>query len=167
MYELPFGRGKKFGGDILRALDYVIGGIQLNAIFRAQSGNPFDVRFNNALVNVSGDPYTGQTTPYLRFGAFSTPVSGIGNLARNSLRSPSTRQLNLGLTKNFGITERAKIQFRAEAFNVFNSIQYAIPSTNLSDTFINNNGFTTSFGYISGTSPYSNRQLQFGLRLEF
>lgn len=162
IYELPFGRNRKYGSNISRALDFFAGGLQFNAIFRAQSGNPFDVRVNNRLVNVTGDPYTGQNGAFLNRGSFSTVSTGVGNLERNSLRSPSTRQLNIGLLKNFAINDRAKIQFRAEAFNVFNTLQFGNPNTD----FNNTNSFN-GFGTIRGTAPFSNRQLQFGLRLEF
>ncbi len=163
IYELPYGRGRQFGSEIPRAVDYLIGGWQVNAIFRAQSGSPFDIRLNNALVNITGDPYTGNFFPYLNRTAFSAPTAGtLGTLERNSLRSPSTHQLNIGITKNFGIYERAKIQFRAEAFNVFNTIQAGTPNTDL-----NNADTLGGFGTIRGTAPFTNRQLQFGLRLEF
>ncbi|MGI8788213.1 MAG: carboxypeptidase regulatory-like domain-containing protein [Pyrinomonadaceae bacterium] len=164
IYELPFGRGRKYGSSIPKPLDYVIGGVQINAIFRAQSGNPFDVRVNNRLVDLVGDPYAGQNGRYLNLSAFraATTTNGFGSLARNALRSPSTNQLNLGLTKNFAITEAAKIQFRAEAFNVFNTLQFGTPNTDL-----NNTNSVNGFGIITGTSPFSNRQLQFGLRLDF
>jgi len=164
VYELPYGRGKQFGSDIPKALDYVIGGWTLNSIFRAQSGNPFDVRFNNRLANVSGNPYTknGNNTPYLYRSAFFDPGTGLGNLARNSLRSPSTYQWNLGISKDFGITETIKVQFRTEAFNILNNIQWSSPNTD-----VNNLNALNGFGTIRGTSPYSNRQIQFGLRLQF
>ncbi len=162
IYELPFGRGRQFGSDIPRALDFLIGGLQLNAIFRAQSGNPFDVRVNNRLVNVTGDPYTGQNGTFLNRSAFSPVTTGFGSLERNSLRSPSTRQLNVGLMKNFAITDRAKVQFRAEAFNVFNTLQFGTPNTDFNNTNTEN-----GFGTIRSIAPFSNRQLQFGLRLEF
>jgi hypothetical protein len=157
-----FGRGRRYGSDIPRALDYVIGGLQLNAIFRAQSGSPFDVRVNNRLVNVTGNPYGGPNGQYLNRSAFSAVTTGFGSLERNGLRSPATKQLNLGLMKNFAVTERAKIQFRAEAFNVFNTLQFGIPNTDLNNTSISN-----GFGTITSIVPFSNRQLQFGLRLEF
>jgi len=160
VYELPFGRGRQFGTDIPKALDYLIGGLQFNGIFRIQSGNPFDIRVNNRLVNVTGDPYNADGS--LIRSAFSVPTSGIGNLERNSLRSPSTYQLNLGLLKNFNFTETAKLQFRAEAFNLTNKTQLGTPETNF-----NNTNTISGFGIIRGTSPFSNRQLQFGLRLEF
>ena len=144
-----------FGGN-----DPWLGGWQVNAIFRAQSGNAFDVRYNNRLANVTGDPYSGNGTsnPFLNTASFSSPATGLGNLERNSLRSPATQQLNLGIAKNFSFTERAKLQFRAEAFNVFNHIQWNTPDTN---------PFSGTFGRINSTAPSSNRQLQFGLRLEF
>jgi hypothetical protein len=164
VYELPYGRGRQFGSDIPKALDLLIGGWQINGIFRAQSGNPFDVRVNNALVNVTGDPYTNDGSGrYLNRSAFSpAPAGTIGNLERNSLRSPATYQLNFGLLKNFNFTETAKLQFRAEAFNILNKTQLSNPNTDYNNTNTQN-----GFGIIRGTSPFSNRQLQFGLRLEF
>jgi len=162
VYELPYGRGRQFGSDIPKALDYVIGGWTLNSIFRAQSGNPFDVRNNNRLVNLVGDPYTGNKSPYLNRTAFQAVATGLGNLERNSLRSPSTYQWNLGISKNFGITERVRVQFRTEAFNILNNIQWGSPNTDL-----NNSSTFNGFGTIRGTAPYTNRQIQFGLRLEF
>lgn len=164
VYEFPWGRGRTYGGDMPKALDYLLGGWTLNAIFRAQSGNPFDVRVNGRLVSVSGDPYTGNSnhTPYLNRAAFTPTPTGFGNLQRNSLRSPATNQLNLGLSKDFRFNERFKLQFRGEAFNVFNHIQWGTPNTDY-----NNTSTTDGFGTIRSTAPYSNRQLQFGLRLEF
>lgn len=164
VYELPYGRNRQFGSDIPKALDLLIGGWQINGIFRYQSGNPFDIRVNNALVNVTGDPYTqNNDSVFLNRSAFTPAAAGtIGNLERNSLRSPSTYQLNFGLLKNFNFTETAKLQFRAEAFNILNQTQLGTPNTNYNDT-----NSVNGFGIIRGTSPFSNRQLQFGLRLEF
>ncbi|MBS1792579.1 MAG: TonB-dependent receptor [Acidobacteria bacterium] len=164
VYELPYGRGRQFGSDIPKALDYVIGGWTLNSIFRAQSGNPFDVRNNNRLVNLTGDPYTGNSnhTPYLNRSAFTPVSTGLGTLERNSLRSPATYQWNLGISKDFKIAELFKIQFRTEAFNILNNIQWGTPNTDL-----NNSSTFNGFGTIRGTAPYTNRQIQFGLRLEF
>jgi hypothetical protein len=165
VYELPYGRGRQWGADIPKALDYVIGGWTLNTIFRAQSGNPFDVRFNNRIANVSGEPYTGNETnnPYLQRSAFSDPGTGnIGNLGRNSLRSPATYDWNLGLSKDFRFTETMKLQFRTEMFHVLNNIQWGSPNTD-----VNNGDPLNGFGTIRSTVPYSNRQIQFGLRFEF
>lgn len=166
VYEIPFGRGRKYGTDISRVTNFLIGGWQLNGIFRAQSGNPFDVRYNNRLVNVNGDPYGDTDNRFLNPSAFTAVSTGVGNLERNSLRSPATYQLNFGLLKDFNFTDRAKLQFRAEAFNIFNTIQFGNPQSGF--TTVNNVVVTDSnFGIIRSISPYSNRQLQFGARLEF
>lgn len=165
LWEIPYGRGRTYGSDIPKALDYVIGGWSLNGIFRAQSGSAFDVRDGNGrLVNLTGDPYTGRDDkrPYLDLNSFSAAATGLGSLERNSLRSPATNQLNLGLSKDFRFTESIKLQFRMEAFNIFNTIQWGTPNTNIGDA---NPLF--GFGTIRGTTPFSNRQLQFGGRVQF
>lgn len=164
VYEIPFGRGRQFGGDIPRALDYVIGGWQLNTIFRAQSGQTFDVRRNGVRVDLISDPYASTFSGrYLnRFAFADAPTGRFGTLERNGLRSPATYQLNLGLTKNFGIWEKVKAQFRAEFFNLFNSPQLGVPNTDLGNT-----DPVFGFGTIRSTQAFSNRQIQLGVRLEF
>jgi hypothetical protein len=166
--DIPFGRGRAFGSNIPRVVDVILGGWQLNGIFRAQSGQPFDVRRNGVRVDLVGEPYTGNDFPYLNFASFKeAPAGRFGNLERNSLRSPSTRQLNLGLTKNFG-NERVKAQFRTEFFNIFNTPQLSVPNTDLgSAPPTTPNGNVNYFGVIRGTQAFSNRQIQLGLRLEF
>jgi hypothetical protein len=164
VYDIPFGRGRQFGSEMNPVLNAIIGGWQLNGIFRAQSGQPFDVRRNGVRVDVIGEPYgNGSADRFLNLAAFQeAPAGRFGNLERNSLRSPATYQLNLGLTKNFVFNERTKIQFRAEGFNVFNTPQLVVPNTDLGNTDVRN-----GFGTIRGTQGFTNRQLQFGLRLEF
>jgi hypothetical protein len=164
IYELPFGRGRQYGSDIPKALNYVIGGWQINSIFRAQSGNAFDVRKDNKLVILTGEPYADgeSNTPFLNASAFSDPGTVLGNLERNSLRSPSTYVINFGLSKDFQFTERIKLQFRTEAFNLFNTIQWGTPNTNIDDTRP-----VEGFGFIRSIAPFTNRQVQFGMRLSF
>jgi len=169
VYDLPFGRGRRYGSDLPRALDYVIGGFQINTILRLQSGQPFDIRTNNnngVLVDLTGDPYADTSGGlFLSPGAFQTipSVNGtpvrIGNLPRNGLRAPAMKQLNLGLAKNFGITERSRLQFRTEFFNLTNTPQFSPPDTNIDDA--------TTFGQLRRTQLFTNRQIQLGLRLEF
>ncbi len=66
--------------------------------------------------------------------------------------------MDLSLFKDFTITERVKTQFRAEAFNAFNSPQWANPDSNISDG---------NFGQITGPRLNTERQLQFALRVTF
>ena len=163
VYDIPFGRGRTWGSDIPRALDAVIGGWQLNGIFRASSGQTFDVRRDGVRVDLVGDPYTGDKDLYLNRTAFqNAPTGRFGTLERNGLRGPSNWQVNLGLTKNFAIYETWKIQFRTEVFNLFNRIQRTPPNTDL-----NNTSTFNGFGIIRGSYGFTNRQIQFGLRLEF
>lgn len=164
VYDLPWGRDRAYLSGISKGLDILIGGWTINSIFRFQSGSPFDIRRDNRLVNLTGDAYTGNEnrTPYLKRSSFSIAPTGFGSLERNSLRGPSNHQLNIGIAKDFRFTESVKIQFRTEAFNLLNNIQWGTPNTNLDDA-----SQTFGFGTIRGTSPFSNRQLQFGLRLEF
>ncbi len=173
VYDIPIGRGRRFGTDIAGVLDALIGGWQLNGIFRAQSGLAFDVRANGGIrVDLIGDPYTGNTSspPFLNFAAFRpAPAGRFGNLERNSLRSPSTYRLNLGVTKNFAIYESFKAQFRAEFFNITNTPILNGPNTNLNQPPPTGplRGDEDFFGVIRSTEGFSARQIQFGLRLEF
>jgi hypothetical protein len=167
VYDIPFGRGRRFGSNMPRALDYIIGGFQLNTILRLQSGQPFDVTSGGVRVDLVGDPYTNTSNGfYLNRAAFApaprtsqgVPVR-VGNLERNGLRGPAFKQLNLGLAKNFSFTERTRLQFRAEFFNLTNTPQFSPPNTNYDDA--------TNFGRLQSVQLFTNRQIQFGLRLEF
>ncbi len=159
-YDIPFGHGRHYGSDMNRAADYIIGGWQINAIFRTQSGQPFDIRDSGGVrVDVTGDPYGADNDHFLIRSAFTNaPAGRFGNLGRNSLRGPVNKQLNMGLSKNFGIYEKFKAQFRAEFFNIFNSPQLALPVQDVNDS---------AFGRIRNTYGFTNRQIQLGMRLEF
>ena len=89
---------------------------------------------------------------------FTLPTADMpfGNLGRNAFRAPGLAQWDLGVNKNFGITERVKLQFRSEFFNVLNHTNLGIP---------NQQANSTAFGSITGTFPA--RQVQFGMKLLF
>ncbi len=161
VYDIPYGRGREYGSDINPVLNALIGGWQLNTIFRAQSGSAFDIRRDGIRVDLVGDPYGGSTQRFLNRSAFRlAPTGRFGNLERNSLRSPSTYRFNLGVSKNFSIYEDVSLQFRTEFFNIFNTPQLTQPDGN----FDPGNG---NFGRIQGTQFRSAREIQFGLRLQF
>jgi hypothetical protein len=172
LYELPFGRGKKFGSDASRWMDYLIGGWQLNAIYALQGGTPFSV-------TVSGNPsstrsdlvgkisvHPGNINNYVDAAAFAVPAKNAagnyiapGTAGRDIVRGPGFSNMDFALFKNFPITERIKGQFRVQAYNLTNTPHFANPAdTNLSDGHI---------GLINNVLTNSWRQIELGLRITF
>jgi hypothetical protein len=181
LYELPFGEGKRWATDGVGAL--VAGGWQFNAIFSKVSGTPFTVTSAGASVNAPGNTQTadqvkekvaiiGQIGPggsYFDPTAFA-PVTAVrfGNVGRNSLRGPGVVNLDASIFRNFKVTERWAVQFRAEAFNVTNTPAFNNPGTNASATTprpgggVNLNGFSQ----ITSAQP-TERQFRFALKISF
>jgi hypothetical protein len=172
VYDVPVGRGKNFSTHS-RALDYVLGNWQVGGILTLHSGSPFDVLVSNGdLANtgntveranlLSPDVYANNSNPtlYLNTTAFGVPAPyTYGNLGRNTLRTPFAKNLDLSLTRRFPIKELMNLEFRADAFNISNSVIFGQPDNTLGDA---------NFGVISslanGTNP---RQIQFSLKLLF
>jgi len=173
IYDLPFGRGRRFNIDH-KAFDLAVGGWSVDFINTVTSGLPLNVTYSTTTQaqvsplltprgNLSGQPLylsTGNPTQYLNAAAFNVPdfSQPFGNAPRNIVRTPTFNQLDLGLHKNFGLGAESRfLQFRAEAFNVFNHTNFAPPS---------NLTFNTSgFGVFTSTFPA--RQLQLALKLVF
>ena len=158
-YELPFGRGKRFGGGMNRIADIAIGGWQTNGILSLRTGQPFSIngtacqgqwgKCRPDVVPGGGNPQdapaSGRSpgTSGLWFNtsavrvAFQDPIAGIytgGNLGLQSNTGPPTRTLDFSLFKNFSFTERVKLQFRGEAVNLANTPQFSTPDANLGDS---------------------------------
>jgi hypothetical protein len=95
---------------------------------------------------------------YFNAASFSTPDANapFGNSPRNAVRGYNFWQLDMGLTKDFHVTEKAHLQFRAEAFNILNKTNFGDPNTNFS---------STNFGVISSTRDA--RQLQMAAKVVF
>ena len=137
IWDLPFGRGKRFGSDLPAAADFILGGWQVNTIYQVQSGFPFSIKARDVSgtrssyfprANVVGDPST--TDPddpnrvFNRF-AFAQPTEGtFGNSGRNIIRGEGLNNVDFSLFKNARITERVNAQIRAEFFNLFNHTQF-------------------------------------------
>ncbi|MEO8132096.1 MAG: hypothetical protein ABI822_33680 [Bryobacteraceae bacterium] len=174
LYDLPFGKGKAFGGDWNKAADVALGGWQVTFINTMNTGNPVNLSYSPASnfsvsgsptyrPNLIGDPNlpSGQRTPQLWYNPATVVVptdrsQPFGNAGRNIVRAPSFYQLDLGLHKDFPITETMKLSFRTEAFNLLNKTNFSAPNGNRS---------SSAFGSI--TSTYPARQMQFGLKLMF
>ncbi|HMF75079.1 MAG TPA: TonB-dependent receptor, partial [Bryobacteraceae bacterium] len=162
-YRLPFARkAQGFGG--LLARNWTV-----NAVTVLTTGIPFNItnaapRANtggNDRPNLIGDPNLpdSQQSVYQWFntGAFAAqPLYTFGNLARNALHSPGRKSLDLSIYREFIPTERFRVQFRAESFNLTNTPAFSAPGATLG---------SATFGVIS--SAGLPRNLQFGLKLLF
>ncbi len=175
IYELPFGRGRLLGRDWNRVADALLGGWQINGITTFQTGFPLSIDapntcncFNSALrPNISGSaelsgPVVERLTRYFDTSVFSQPAQfSFGNAPRTlpDVRAPGMRNWDFSLFKHFRARERWSVQFRAEAFNLFNTPQFGAP----------NQGFGNlgrGFGEITSQAN-SPRQVQFALKVLF
>ena len=174
VYEMPIGRGKALGGQMNRVLDALVGGWQTSGILRLSSGLPVRLTapslisqygFGTQLPNLTNgsDVRVENRTPerWFNIGAFSAPAPyTIGNSPRRltELRADQQKNLDFSLAKNFRPTERVRVQFRAEAFNLTNTPQFAWPGTDFG---------SNTFGVVSGTMNIGPRNVQFGLKVDF
>jgi hypothetical protein len=175
VYELPFGRGKRWLQSGPAA--WFLGDWQANYIFQARSGQPFNLNVGGDPANISGsigsvtgyarpnligNPIPAKQTAELWFdpNAFALPVGSYGNFGRNVLRSARVVNLDFSLFKKVPLGEKRELQMRFEAFNVFNIQNLGVPSV----TTIGQTGAGRVTSLAGGTTP---RQLQFGLRFVF
>ena len=182
VYELPFGRGKKFGHDMNSVADAIVGGWSVDPIVSIHSGFPLALyNFTNDPSNtgsrgarpncgpgagrvfgrkpaISGGNFIGyqwfDPSPY----SLPTATQGFGNCpAQGPVRGPAYGNVDLSLQKNFQITERTRLQFRTDFLNAFNR-------TNLNTDCC----FTAvgpGMGIISSSQPA--RNIQFALKLYY
>ena len=170
VYDLPFGKGKKFLGDAGGVTDLVIGGWQVNGITTFRSGaalslnSPVSNNRGNRASNrpdriADGNLPSGERTVERWFDstAFRDPLPGAyGNSGEGILRGPGLASWDLSIFKNFPIKEAARLQFRWEMFNAFNHVNYQNPSVSTGDA---------RFGKISSALPA--RQMQLALKFLF
>ena len=183
VYELPFGAGKAYLNQP-GFLRNVFGSWQLSTIVGAHTGFPLnvtadrsatvvpDANTNNQRPNlISGVSLTppGGATPseWINPAAFAVPAAGtFGNAGRDIGRAPGLWQADIGASKRIALNERYQLQFRAEAFNLFNRAQFGAPNADIS-------AGPGEFGVITqpvNTTPIGTgtpRQIQLALRLEF
>ena len=174
LYDLPVGKGRRFGSGWGRTADLAVGGWRLTAINTMNSGSPVNLTYSPSSTlsvsgyptyrpNLTGDPLMPEASrtaaKWLNPDTVVVPTDRtkpFGNAGRNVVRAPAFYQMDLGLHKDFTLTEAVKLSFRTEAFNLLNKTNFAAPNGNRS---------SGSFGSI--TSTYPARQVQFGLKLEY
>jgi hypothetical protein len=186
-YDIPFGRGQKYGANLNKIALIALGNWHTNGILSLRTGQPFTLDSSNCGVVgengcgpelISGSP--NQAPPGGRnpsewfntanFAPLSQTISygpgqttgpqglSIGNVGLQTNVGPPTRTLDFSIFKDFAFTERMKIQFRAEGTNVANTPQFNSPDAGQSDS---------NFGKITSTQAGSERHIQFALRLQF
>jgi hypothetical protein len=181
LYDLPFGAGRRFGGNAPYLVKFFLGGWQFNTINYMSSGLPVNLNYSlstSAGTNVtdlytyrpsvSGNPVapasnrvktSSALNGYLNKANVFIPLTGspFGNAQRNMVVSYAFFQTDVGLHKAFPLwREGSSFDFRAEAFNVLNKVNYQAPDPNVSDS---------TFGSI--TSAYPARQFQFAAKVIF
>jgi hypothetical protein len=185
VYELPFGRGSLFGGW------------QISAVASVHSNVPFTpvLAFDNAELrslltserpDLVGNAYIGACPNGSRVGtpscwfnptAFAAPPpEQFGNAGRNILRGPGFAQFDVALQKGFQLTEGTRLTFGAEAYNLFNHPNFAVPSNTQSPLTLGGNGdavfadptgsFADNVGRIF-TTVGTGRQIQLDARFTF
>jgi carboxypeptidase family protein len=154
-----------------------LNGWQFSGIGRWWSGTPYDVAMSvdvagvgpvqNQRPNVIADTKgPGTSAQFFNINAFARPKTGtFGSLGRNAMRGPAINKWDLALYKNFTIREGMKLQFRSEAFNVFNHPNFTKFGTTLNTNSTRVNPALDSFGAVTETRD--NRVLQFALKLNF
>jgi Carboxypeptidase regulatory-like domain/TonB dependent receptor len=160
------------------------GNWELSAIVTAQTGLPVNItvdRSNSAvpgLFSISGEErpdyiYGAPLTPasgsnpnhWINLGAFAVPANQtFGNLGRNAFRAPGISQIDMGLSKFIGITEKVNLRFRADLFNVLNRAQYGAPNADISAS---NFGIITSTISSYATGRGTPRELQLSAKILF
>jgi len=187
-YEIPFGKGKRFGGGMNRAVDSVVGGWQANGILSLRTGQPFTMNGSSChgvwskcmpdyVAGFSGNgdeaPPGGRTTgewfnTAIYQEAYSNQALGIatgGNVGLQTLTGPPTKTMDFSLFKSFRVTERFALQFRAEALNLGNFTLLGNPDATIGDSkAYGGNGL---FGQITSAAVGTERHVQFSLRLTF
>ncbi|HTS65055.1 MAG TPA: TonB-dependent receptor [Candidatus Acidoferrales bacterium] len=182
IYTLPIGKGHTVGGNMPRWADAMFGGWDVGGLMIWESGSALTAssgRFTMVSYNTSswlnytgGDRNIGGVQrqvanydgvyfydPNKYFSQFAYPgMADYGNAGRNTFRGPRFFNVDFSLVKSFAITEHKRILFRAEAYNLFNNVNFANPVFTLTNA--------STFGKISNVVS-NPRLLQGALRFEF
>jgi hypothetical protein len=177
VYELPFGRNRRFAGNAPAVLDHIIGGWQLAGNMRYQTGRPFTVfSGSNTLIDTvqstascaNCNPEDGKVfiesgrafyfDSALR-GKFSTPAAGqLGNLPRNFFQTAANFNVNASAMKRITITERFNFELRADATNLTNTPTWDFPTASIT---------SSTFGRLNTPNSNNSRKVQLAAKFNF
>jgi hypothetical protein len=183
VYDLPYGKGRAFGGNAPLLMQEALGGWQITAINSMNSGLPVNITYNpnsaqsvstilvqrpnqisqNVVIPKKQRQKVGgnQDSIALNAAAFALPDVNhpYGNVGRNSVRFDPFYELDMGLHKQFALRpEGTSFDFRAEAFNLLNVTNYAYPQSAVGNS---------SFGVVAAATTGSARILQFAGKIIF
>jgi hypothetical protein len=198
VFELPFGRGRRFSFDN-PVVDRIVGGWNVSGMMTWMSGAPYSIYSNRGTLNVNSrgtntavtllnkseldkllkfrmtgnGPYwvpdsiinpldkravaADGTAPFAGQVFFHPAAGTLGTLQRNMFSGPWAFNLDMAILKNIQITERQKLEFRAQATNALNHATFAVGDLNIG---------STTFGKITGTA-FGRRIVEFGLYYSF
>ncbi|MBI4905640.1 MAG: TonB-dependent receptor [Acidobacteria bacterium] len=188
LYNVPLGKGKRFGSGMGKAVDLILGGWSASYFLTAHSGFPVSINAPAAQTNTGQSVRGNVRANYYRkmnigtqtvdrfFGpvdattfcaagvdngtcAYGIPALGtFGTGGVGTERAPSFFNFDASLGKKFRVTERQYVDFRMELFNAFNHVSFGPPGRDITAV--------ASFGQITSqvTSP---RNIQFGLKYVF
>ena len=179
LYELPIGKGRRWGTDWGRTTDFLLGGFNVAGVMRRYSGRPFTVFSGaNTLSQVVFTPAScdgcspdlgnlvlenGRNVFFTadQRAKFFVPAAGeTSNVGRNFFTGPSFFNLDMTVGKKFRFTETTDLEIRMEAQNVTNTPSFAVPDGNLILT-------SGSFGQILGNTTSTSRKIQFVAKFNF
>lgn len=172
VYELPFGKGKRFLTTGPAA--QILGGWQMNGLLTLMTGEPFNLSVAGGIINAPGNSNTpnlngefkalknvGPGTYWFDTSVFTSPAAGtFGNLGRNILSGPGFAHLDASIFRTFKVTERWNVQFRAESINFSNTPHFNNPNGDIT---------SPNFGRVTGVNgaPNGPREIQLGLKVTF
>ena len=177
VYQLPFGRQRKYGANVGKLTNALLGGWQVNGIYRVDDGLPVQLFLCGGCgtsLPTYGNQYPNLLSPLDVAGTgdlnqyFANPQAAVkpapysdGDAPRvlPNARIPGTDNLTASLFKQVPLEfrEGSRLEIRLEAFNVLNRVQFAAPDTNVGDA---------TFGQISSQANQP-RQVQIGLKLYY
>jgi hypothetical protein len=168
VYQLPFGKGRKWMTSAPMVVNSFLGGWQMDGIWNWRTGLPLTINSPAcAACQMGGDrsiradlvpgvsPSVSNPGPAMWFNpaAFVLQTTPFGTVGRDTIWGPGVQQWDVGFAKNFSFSERRYFQFRGELFNAFNNVNFAPPISTVG---------SAGFGTI--TAARSGRNVQLGLK---
>ena len=188
VYQLPFGKGRRFASNVNRIVDAVIGGWGVSPVWSMYSGQFLTPQWTGS--DPAGISYTTSATPasvtirpsqvadpnlpagqrsvthWFNTAAFVAPTAGyLGTASRGAIKGPGLVVVDLGLSKYFNLTEKLRLRAEGTATNLANHPNWSNPGVNISTP--SSAGVITSVGGVASFDQPGTRTIRMSLRLEW